>query len=119
MRIEGKSNQEISEATGFHVQHITHLVSKYKAEGIAGIVENRYSGNHRNLSMDEEAQLLDRFELEAKNGKPVSISDIKEAYRKAVGHSIGGSQIYYVLYRHDLQNITPKSTHPKKRTERL
>ena len=33
MRAEGKRNKEISEKTGFHIQHITELVSKYKSKG--------------------------------------------------------------------------------------
>ena len=53
MRAEGKRNKEISEKTGFHMQYITVLVSRYKANGLASITESHYHGNHRNLSYAE------------------------------------------------------------------
>ena len=54
LRAEGKKNKEISDKTGFHIQYITVLVSRYKKEGINGIIANNYRGNHRNLSYAEE-----------------------------------------------------------------
>ena len=36
----------------------------------------------------------------AEEGELVEISEIEAAYQQIVGHSIGTSQIYYVLHRH-------------------
>ena len=117
MRAEGKRNKEISEKTGFHVQYITVLVSQYKANGLSSIIENHYHGNHRNLSYEEEEAILEPFRKEANAGKMVSVRDIEEAYRKAVGHPIGTAQIYYVLHRHGWRKVMPRSKHPKKADE--
>ena len=119
MRAEGKKNKEISEKTGFHTQYITVLVSRYKTNGLASITENHYHGNRRNLSYAEEEALLEPFRQDAKAGKTVSVRDIEAAYREAVGHSIGTSQIYYVLHRHGWRKIMPRSEHPKKASEEV
>ena len=120
MRAEGKRNKEISEKTGFHTQYITVLVSRYKANGLASITESHYHGNHRNLSYAEEEALLEPFRLDSKAGKMVSVhDDIETAYREAVGHSIGTSQIYCVLRRHGWRKVMPRSKHPKKASDEV
>lgn len=119
MRAEGKRNKEISEKTGFHIQYITVLVSRYKADGIASITENHYRGNHRNLSYAEEEAILEPFRQDAAAGKMITVRDIEAAYRDAVGHSIGTAQIYYVLRRHGWRKVMPRSKHPKKVSEEV
>ena len=119
LRAEGKRNKEISEKTGFHIQHITVLVSRYKKEGIKGIIANNYRGNRRNMSYAEEEALLEPFRKDAEAGKMVSIKDIEAKYKEAVGHSIGTSQIYYVLHRHNWRKIMPRSKQPKKASEEV
>ena len=117
MRAEGHRNKEISEKTGFHTQYITVLVSRYKNNGLASITENHYHGNRRNLSYAEEEALLEPFRRDADAGKMVSVRDIEAVYREAVGHSIGTSQIYYVLHRHGWRKVMPRSKHPKKASD--
>jgi hypothetical protein len=119
MRAEGKRNKEISEKTGFHTQYITVLVSRYKSNGLSSITENHYHGNHRNLSYKEEEAVLEPFREAAEAGKMVSVRDIEAAYQKAVGHSIGTGQIYYVLHRHGWRKVMPRSRHPKKASEEV
>ena len=41
LRAKGASAKEVAEATGFHANHVTRLVAKYRKEGLDGI-----SGNH-------------------------------------------------------------------------
>ena len=119
LRAEGKCNREISEKTGFHTQYITVLVSRYKAQGIESITGNHYHGNRRNLSFEEEAQLLEPFCQAAEAGQIVSVSEIKAVYQEAVGHTIGSAQIYRVLHRHGWRKIMPRSRHPKKASEEV
>ena len=109
LRCEQKESRtkEIREKTGFHTQYITVLVSRYKANGLASITESHYHGNHRNLSYAEEEALLEPFRQASNAGKTVSVHDIETAYREAVGHSIGTSQIYYVLHRHGWRKVMP------------
>ena len=71
------------------------------------------------MSYEEEAVLLKAFEAKAEAGQTIDISEIKAAYQEAVGHSVGASQIYYVLHRHKWRKVMPRSRHPKKASEEV
>lgn len=87
--------------------------------GLEAISGNHYGGNHRNMSFEEEAAILAPFKARAEKGELVEISEIETAYQQAVGHSIGTSQIYYVLHRHGWRKVMPRSRHPKKASEEV
>ncbi len=114
---EGANAKIVSEKTGFHPAYITQLTLKYRRGGIEAIAGNHYGGNHRNMSEEEEKQLLAPFQEQAEKGQLVVVHEIKHAYEQAVGHPIGGEQIYCVLRRHGWRKIMPRSHHPKKADE--
>ena len=114
LRAEGLELSEVSQATGFHAAYVSQLVAKLEA--ISG---NHYGGNHRNMSFEEEAAILAPFKARAEKGELVEISEIETAYLQAVGHSIGTSQIYYVLHRHGWRKVMPRSRHPKKASKEV
>ena len=119
LRAKGKSAEEVSAATGFHKAYISQLTAKYRNGGIEAISGNHYGGNHRNMSAEEEAAFLEPYQVEAEKGQIVEVSKIKAEYEEAVGHSIGGSQIYYVLERNGWRKVMPRSKHPKKASEEV
>ena len=119
LRAEGMKSGEVSQATGFHPAYVTTLVAKYRDKGLEAISGNHYGGNHRNMSFEEEAAILAPFKARAEKGELVEISEIKDVYQHAVGHSIGTSQIYYVLHRHGWRKVMPRSRHPKKASEEV
>ena len=119
LRCKGMTQKEIAEKTGFHRSHVSNLLKKYFEEGITSVAEKHYSGNRRNLSYEEEEAILAPFREKAIKGEMVEISAIETAYRGAVGHSIGGSQIYYVLHRHGWRKVMPRSRHPKKASDEV
>ena len=119
LRAEGKSAKEVSAVTGFHTAYLTQLSAKYQQGGIEAIAGNHYSGNRRNMSFEEEAAILAPYREKAEKGQLVETSEIKASYEKAVGHTIGGSQIYYVLKRHGWRKVMPLSRHPKKAPEEV
>lgn len=114
LRAIGEKCKDIAQKTGFHPAYISQLTLKYKTGGIKAIAESHYGGNRRNMSKEEEAKLLEPFYEKAVKGQIITVNEIKAAYEKAVGHTIGGSQIYYVLWRHGWRKIMPRSKHPKK-----
>ena len=71
------------------------------------------------MSYVEDEAILEPFRKAAEAGEIVSVRDIEDAYRKAVGHSIGTAQIYYVLRRHNWRKVMPRSKHPKKANEEV
>ena len=116
---EGKPIAEIMAITGFSRSNIYRLLTIYHKQGLSALVENHYRGNRRNMSFEEEAELLESFRKEAETGHIVDVREIKAAYEEKVGHSIGGSQIYYVLSRHNWRKVLPRSKHPKKASEEV
>lgn len=117
LRGEGLKNAEIAEKLEISDKLVSRWVSEYVRNGVESLYQKKRKGNHRNLSDEEEEELLLQFQKKAENGQIVDISEIKAAYIKKVGHSIGTSQIYYVLNRHGWRKVMPRSKHPKKANE--
>ncbi len=69
--------------------------------------------------MQKRKRFWNRFVRLQMQEKTVSVHDIETAYREAVGHSIGTSQIYYVLHRHGWRKVMPRSKHPKKASDEV
>ena len=117
LRILGYTNEEIVHILRVHKRTITRWIQNYVENGIKGLQNKPRVGNHRNLTLEEEAKLLKSFEERARKGQLVTVQEIKEAYMEKVGHSIGSGQIYYVLKRHNWRKVMPRSRHPKKASE--
>ncbi len=117
LRAKGCTGKEVSEATGFHAVYVTALVAKFRSGGIEAISGNHYGGNHRNMSVAEEAAILASFKARAEKGDVVEISEIAKACQKAVDYPASNSQIYFVLHRHGWHKVMPRSKHPKKASE--
>lgn len=55
IRCDGKTLDEISKAISFHRSHVSSLIKEHFEEGSAAVSEKHYTGNRRNLSIEEEA----------------------------------------------------------------
>ena len=117
MHAEGKTQKEMCAATEFCRSYINIIIKKYREEGLKSVGESHDKGNRRNLSIEEEAELLAPFKAEAEAGRVIEVSRIKAAYMEKVGHSIGGGQIYLVLKRQGWRKVMPRSQHPNKASE--
>ena len=113
LKAKGRTGQEIAEMTEYNPGYISKLAAKYRKGGIEAITENHYSGNHRNMTYEEEAELLEQFIQTAEGGHITDVSAIKTAYDEKIGHETGHGQIYYVLHRHGWSKKLPGSKHPK------
>ena len=112
MRSLGKSNKEISEVVGYSVQYITELVSKYAREGMNSILEDRRTGNNRNMSVSEEIAFLEQFKESAAEGQIVTIHTIMEKYKEKIGKNCSDTTIYRLLKRHGWRKVVPRPEHP-------
>ncbi len=117
LRAKGASAAEVSQATGIHPSYITHIVAKYRDKGLEAISGNHYGGNHRNMSVEDEAEILAPFKARAEKGELVEISEIARAYQAAVDHPVSNGQIYFVLHRHGWRKVMPRSKHPQKASD--
>ena len=116
LKAEGHTGQEIAEMTGYNSGYISKLAAKYRKGGIEAITGNHYGGNRRNMTYEEEAELLEQFIHAAEGGHITDVSAIKTAYDEKIGHETGHGQIYYVLHRHGWSKKLPRSKHPKSAT---
>ena len=116
LKAAGCTGREIAEMTGYHSGYITKLAAKYRKGGIEAITGNHYGGNRRNMTYEEETELLEQFINEADGGHITDVSAIKTAYDEKIGHETGHGQIYYVLHRHGWSKKLPRSKHPKSAT---
>ena len=117
LRAKGASADEVAAATGFHSGSVSRLVAKYRDHGLEAISGNHYGGNHRNMSVEEEAAILAPFKERAEKGELVEVSEIAKAYQAAVDHPVSNGQIYFVLHRHGWRKVMPRSKHPKKASD--
>jgi transposase len=101
------------------VTYISKIVAKFVDYGMSAIVDNKYRGNRRNMSLEEEAAFLARFKEQAEEGRIIEVSEIKRAYEEAIGRSLENShgQIYRVLKRHGWRKVMPRSKHPNKASD--
>lgn len=104
---------QITEIVFLSLSYIKRLISLYENKGLSSILGHKQGGNHRNLTLEEEGELLSEFEESAKQGQQISAKDIEKKYIEAVGHNVGNSQIYYVLRRHGWRIVKPRKKHPE------
>lgn len=114
LRAAGNTLQEVSEKTGFRRSHVSSLIKQYFEKGITAISQKHYGGNHRNMSVEEEAELLEAYRQQADEGHILNVRELAAAYEAKVGHPVGNSQIYRVLHRHNWRKVMPRSKHPNK-----
>lgn len=119
LRAQGMSRGEVAVQTGYRPSYISELVAKYRDKGISAITENHYAGNHRNLSFEEETELLKPFYEAAQAGQIIEVSEILQAYEEKLGRSFekDHGRIYRVLKRHGWHKVMPRSQHPNKASE--
>ena len=117
LRAKGADAKQVSRATGFHASSVSRLVAKYRNHGLEAISGNHYGGNHRNMSVEEEAAILASFKERAEKGELVEVSEIAKAYQAAVDHPVSNGQIYFVLHRHGWRKVMPRSKHPRKASD--
>lgn len=92
----------IVKETGLHESSVQRILSAYRERGVQAVIGNNYKGmrNRTNMTFEQEEDFLERFQKDYDEGRPVYVRDIKAAYERRLGHTVGGTQIYLVLYRH-------------------
>ena len=112
MRRLGKTNAEISEATGYNTQYITDLVSKYVKEGIDSIFNNHYTSHNRRMTFEKETEFLEQFKEDGESGKIITAEKIQKKFEEATGKEVYDTTIYKLLKRHGWRKVKPRPRHP-------
>jgi transposase len=81
---------------------VCRLQAEFRAECTGTHVAPKQRGGRRrqNMSLEQEAQLLEPFFQKAREGAPLVVADIRNAYETAVGKKVPASTIYRMLARH-------------------
>ena len=117
LRYEGKSNPEIAAQLDISTDRLSHLISEYKHVGLDEYVRSKYTGNHRNMSYEEEQAILDSFSAKADAGQIITVKEIKAVFDEKLGRDTGRGYIYMLLERHGWRKLKPRSRHPKKASD--
>ena len=117
VRFSGKSITETAEKMDCSIRTVARLVAEYKENGLEEFMKNKYGGNHRSLSAEEEREILSRFEKKAQDGQIITAQDIKKAFDERIGKDTGSGYIYMLLKRHGWRKVMPRAKHPKKANE--
>lgn len=117
IRFSGKSISETAEKMDCSIRTVARLVAEYKENGLEKFMQNKYGGNHRSLSEEEEREILSRFEKKAQEGQIITAQDIKKAFDERIGKDTGSGYIYMLLKRHGWRKVMPRAKHPKKASE--
>ena len=114
LRYEGYDNQTIAERVGISKTRVVHLVGEYFKNGLEEYTRKKYGGNHRNMSVEEEKEILQQFRERAEAGQVIAAKEIKQAFDEKLGRDTGRGYIYMLLDRHKWRKVMPRSRHPKK-----
>ena len=96
LRSKRAKAHEVAAATGFHAAYMTLLVGKYRNNGLKAIADNHYGGNHRNMRVERDVDILATFKARAEKGELIEISEIAKAYQSAADHPVSRGRIYIV-----------------------
>lgn len=85
----------------------------YKKQGLNEFIRIKQKSHRRNLSEEEEANVLAECEIDAEAGKILTVEMIREKLEKRLGRSTSHNYVYRVLKRQEWRKVMPRSKHPK------
>ncbi len=115
LRESGMTQPAIAAAMGVSLSTVNRAHMAYDHEGLKALEQKPLGGRKReNMTVSEEAALLNGFAKAAGAGEMLNIHDIKAAYEKAIGHETSDSTVYNLLARHGWRKLMPRPFHPKR-----
>jgi transposase len=89
-------------AIGRSKASVCRLQAEFRAECAGAHIAPKKRGGRRrqNMSLEQEAQLLEPFFRKAREGHRLVVAEIRKAYETAIGKNVPASTIYRLLARH-------------------
>ena len=115
--MEGNKQSEIAKKLDYSRAWVCNLIKEYHEKGLMEYARHKYGGNHRNMSVEEEIELLSQFETASNSGELVVAKTIKMKFDEKLGRDTGRGYIYMLLKRHEARKLAPRTTHPKKASD--
>jgi transposase len=112
---KGYTHREISDLTDFSISRVSDFVREYITNGIGYFTKEHRKGNsRRNLTPEQEAQIINEFRERAIRGQIVSLTEVKIRYEEVRGKETASSTFYDFLERMNWRRVMPRGAHPKK-----
>lgn len=119
LRYEGLRDKEIAEVLNYSTVRISELCKEFKTIGLEEYVKSKYKGNHRNLSQEDEKEILSVFYEKAANGEEVTARMIREKLEEKLGRKTSDKYVYDVLKRQGWKNIPSLRDHKRKKQAKI
>jgi transposase len=117
--LEGKKQSEIAKKLDYSRAWVCTLVKEYHEKGLEEYARHKYGGNRRNMSVEEEIEILSQFEDASNRGDLVVANTIKKKFDEKLGRDTGRGYIYMLLKRHRARKLAPRTAHPKKASDEV
>jgi transposase len=112
------SASDIGKITEYSESSVNRIHSDFRKKGMESIKERRGGRYHENLRLEQERELLSRFEETSSKGQVSEISRIKAEYENMAGKKVDKTVIYRMLHRHGFRKIVPYQRHKKGNPEK-
>jgi transposase len=117
---EGESVPMVSRATLYNEAYIYQLIKQFCNEGLSGFAnDGRGGARRRNLTNEQETQIMKKFEEKAVKGQVVSLTEVKKEYERVRGKETANSTFYDFLERVNWRRVMPRGAHPKKASDEV
>jgi len=114
LRFEGKSYSEIAALTGYTRRSVIKNISQAKDVGVKEYARMKYKSNRRNLTVEEEAEVLEEAREKAARGEMITAKEIQGRLEEKLGREANNVYAYQVMERHGWRKVKPRPEHPKK-----
>ena len=88
-------------------------MGQYKKQGLEEFIRIKQTSHNRNMSVEQEAKVLAKFEEEADAGHELTVNEIRQGLESELGKETSVAYAYRVLKRHGWRKVMPRPKHPK------
>ena len=112
----GKTADEFSSILGVSKHKIYKVIQEYNKNGENWRTYDNWGGRRESrciLTLEEESNLLKKFEEEAFSGKILIYKHIKQRVENKVKREVSDDYIWDLFKRHGWKKKVPRQSHPK------
>jgi len=113
----GKKAEDYGSLLGMSTAKIYRITTLYNKHGEAFDKQLNWGGRRDQrslLSYEQEEALMKGLEKQAREGKVITMNDIKGNVEKKVGRNVSDDYLWDLFKRHDWKKKAPRPQHPKK-----
>lgn len=102
LRYEGNTYKDIATQIDLSQKQIGRIIKDFKDNGIEVFIQQKQTGNNRNLSFEAEKKVLDACMVEAEKGEILTAKIIQQRLEEEIGAEKQKHYVYRVLNRQGL-----------------